>query len=377
VTRPLRSSRPRGARPVAARASSREALAHLSDGGSQDAALLRLGRSPEPLTRRRFLRGQPRLAAILGQQPRVPVPGEDDTREQVANGLDHRSPAARIQRRHALAQERPGEGDVTRPVAGDQSQRRSHDLVPGLAQVAQVEIQVQLIVQGSERRDVGLHGHVPVERRLRERMIGDARQARLAGIRRVAPEPLREHVTDLQVLGLLGRPEGQEQLGVHPERPGLEAEADEQRRALRQPRIDTPRSAAPRPARRLARRRVVAGRVEAIPGDVGLGVPVQALGLAVQFAERGHLRHELEWEASLDEPLLLRLVRAQQPRRVIARLAHPDLRGRSHRRALRAAPGLPRDDTRGATPPAASPTPSLTPTAARRPCRCRGRPLGR
>ena len=154
-------------------------------------------------------------------------------------------------------------------------------------------------------------------------MIADARQAGLAGIGLVAAQPLGQPVTDLEVLGLLRGTEGQEQLGIHAERSGLQAEADQQRGALHQSGIDAPGAAAPRSARGLARRLGEARRIEAVPRDVGLRIPGQALGLAVQLAERRHLRRELQRETALDEPFLLRLVRTQQPRRVIARLAHP------------------------------------------------------
>src|SRR5206468_2374728 len=83
-----------------------------------------------------------------------------------------------------------------------------------------------------------------------------------------------------------------------------------QRGALGQSWIDAPRAAAPRATRGLARGPGVARRIKAVPRDVGLGVPAQALGLAVELAERRHLRREREREAPLDEPLLLRLVRA-------------------------------------------------------------------
>src|SRR6267378_4365677 len=74
----------------------REPLAHLSNGGAEHAALLNRGRGAEALARRLFLRGQPRLTALRGEQPRVAVAGEDDVGEQVAYGVDHRRPSARI-----------------------------------------------------------------------------------------------------------------------------------------------------------------------------------------------------------------------------------------------------------------------------------------
>src|SRR5262249_11311976 len=100
-------------------------------------------------------------------------------------------------------------------------------------------------------------------------------------------------------------------------------EPDQQRGAFGEPRINTPRATAPRAARRLTYLLRVARGVEAIPRDVGLGIPAKALGLAVELAQRGYLGRELQREPPLDEALLLRLVGAQQSRRVLARVAHP------------------------------------------------------
>ena len=241
--------------------------------------------------------------------------------------VDHRRASARVQRRHAAAQERPRERDVARAVAGDEPQRGAHHLVLRSLQVAHVQIQVELVVERSQRRDVRLDRQVAVERRLAEGMIADARQTRLAGIGLVAAEPLGQHVADLQVLGLFRRTERQEQLRVHAQRTRFQAKADQQRRAFRQPGIDAPGAPAPRAAGGHARRRLVARRIETVPRDVGLWVPVQALALAVELAEHRHFRRELERKAPLDESLLLRLIRAQQPCRVVTRLAHsPPLR---------------------------------------------------
>jgi hypothetical protein len=274
------------------------------------------------MARRLVFRGQPRLAALLGQQPCVAVAAEDDIGQEVAHAVDHRRTPAGVQRGDATAEERPGEGNVAPAVAGDEADRAAHDLVPGLLQMTQLEIQVELVVERTQRGDVGLHGNVRVKRRLRERMIAGVRQAGVARIGLVAAQPLGQHVADLQVLGLLGGTEGQEELGVHAERSRLQAEADQQRGALGQAGIDAPGPPAPGPARRLERRLGVAGGVEPVPRDVRFGIPVQPLGLAVQLAERRHLGRKLKREPTLDEPLLLRLVGAQQPRRVLARLAH-------------------------------------------------------
>src|SRR5262249_9524345 len=128
--------------------------------------------------------------------------------------------------------------------------------------------------------------------------------------------------TDLEMLGLLRRTEREEQLRVHPERAGFQAEANQERGALGQPGVDAPGPAAPRAACRLTYGLLVARRIETVPRDVGLRVPVKPFGLAVELAECGHLRSELEREAPLDESLLLRLIRAEQSRRVLVRLTH-------------------------------------------------------
>ena len=126
----LRPSRARGDRRGAARD---PRLANRSRtcaiGGPQDATLLRQRRGAEPVARRLLFRGQPRLAALLRQQPRVAIAGEDDVREEIAHGVDHRGAAARVQRGHAAAEERPREGHVARPVAGDEPERGAHHLV--------------------------------------------------------------------------------------------------------------------------------------------------------------------------------------------------------------------------------------------------------
>src|SRR5215472_577718 len=172
------------------------------------------------------------------------------------------------------------------------------------------------------RGDVRLDGHVTVEGGLPERVVAHARQIRFARIGLIAAESLGQHVTDLEMLGLLRRTEREEQLRVHPQRAGLEAEADQERGTLGQSGIDAPGTPTPRAARRLARRLLIARGIEAIPRDVGLGVPAKSLRLAVELAQRRHFRGELERKAPLDEALLLRLIGAQEPRGVLASLAH-------------------------------------------------------
>src|SRR5262249_30912912 len=162
-----------------------------------------------------------------------------------------------------------------------------------LLQMAYEQVEIELVVEHAERGDVRLDRQIAIERRLTEGMVADARQARFFWICRVAAESLGEHVTDLQVLGLLGRPEREKKLSVHAERAGFQAKTNQQRRAFRQAGIDTPGAPAPGAARRLARGLVVAGGIEAVPRDVGLRIPVQALALAVELAERRPFRGDL------------------------------------------------------------------------------------
>src|SRR5258708_19173134 len=84
-----------------------EPLTHLGDRGAQNSTPLRRSRSAEPVTRRLRLRGQPWLAPLLGQQPRVPVAGENDVSPPIAHGRDYRSASPRVQPPHAAAPEPP------------------------------------------------------------------------------------------------------------------------------------------------------------------------------------------------------------------------------------------------------------------------------
>jgi hypothetical protein len=107
---------------------------------------------------------------------------------------------------------------VARAVTSDQPQRRAHDFVFCLPQMAQVQVEVELIVERAEGRDVRLDRQVAVERRLPEGVIADPRQSRLAGIGGIAAEALGQHVADFEVLGFLGGTEREEQLRVHAKR---------------------------------------------------------------------------------------------------------------------------------------------------------------
>ena len=141
-------------------------------------------------------------------------------------------------------------------------------------------------------------GTLAVERRLAERVIADARQARLTGIGLVAAEPLGQHVADLEVLGLLRRTEGQEQLRVHAQRAGLQAEADQQRGALGQPGIDAPGAPAPRAAGRLARRLCRSEPDRSGPTRCRSPGSSASPCLAVELAEHRHFRRELGAESA-------------------------------------------------------------------------------
>ena len=58
--------------------------------------------------------------------------------------------------------------------------------------MAHVQVEIELIVERAERGDVRLDGQVTVERRLAERMIADARQARLTRIGHSLLKPVEE-----------------------------------------------------------------------------------------------------------------------------------------------------------------------------------------
>src|SRR5215831_17472264 len=93
-----------------------EPLAYLGDRGAQDASLLRRRRGAETEAGRLHFRREPRLAALLGQEPGVPVPGEDDAGQQIARGGDDGRASARVESRNAAAQERPRKRHVARAI---------------------------------------------------------------------------------------------------------------------------------------------------------------------------------------------------------------------------------------------------------------------
>jgi len=74
-------------------------------------------------------------------------------------------------------------------------------------EVTQVEIEIELVVERAERGDVGLDGHVGIQRGLRERVIARTRQPGVARVGFVAAELLREQVADLEMLGFFRGPE--------------------------------------------------------------------------------------------------------------------------------------------------------------------------
>src|SRR4029453_17645231 len=125
------------------------------------------------------------------------------------------------------------------------------------------------------------------------------------GVGHVAAKALGQHEAYLEVLGFLGGAERQEELGIHANRARLQAEPYEQRRVFTEPRIRAPRAAAPHESRGFTRLPRAALEIEATPRDLCLGVPAEALGLAVELSDRGHLRLEPKREALLHEALLL------------------------------------------------------------------------
>ena len=103
----------------------------------------------------------------------------------------HGGAALGVEPRESVAEKRPREEHVALLVAGDQPQDLARDLVPALLQMAQAEIQVELVVERAERGHHRLDRHVGIERHLGERMIAGARDG-LARIGLVAAEPLGE-----------------------------------------------------------------------------------------------------------------------------------------------------------------------------------------
>src|SRR5213592_4313871 len=111
----------------------REPLAQLGERGAQHATLLGDRRGAEPLARRLLLRGEPRLAALLGQQPRVAVAGKDDVLEQVAHSVDHCCAPARVEPGHTAAQASTGRSGSSAAWANGWLLARASPASPGSA----------------------------------------------------------------------------------------------------------------------------------------------------------------------------------------------------------------------------------------------------
>src|SRR6266536_2991486 len=178
--------------------------------------------------------------------------------------------------------------------------------------MTQAQVEVELIIEAAERGHESFQRHVGIERHLREGMIARLRDGLVTRVRMIAAEPLGEEIAGLEVLGLFGRTEGEEKLGVHARGTGLETEPKEERGALTEPRVNAPRATAPHEPRRLADRRLVGHGIEAGPRDILRRVPAKTLRLAVQLADGRALRLEVQREAALHEALLLGLIASQQ-----------------------------------------------------------------
>src|SRR4029453_4789098 len=114
-------------------------------------------------------------------------------------------------------------------------------------------------------------------------MIARPRDGLVARIGVVAAETLGEEIAGLEVLGLFGRAEGEEELGVHARRSGLETEPREERCACPEPWVPAPGATAPHEPRRLPDRRLEDHGIEASPRDIFRRVPAKALRLTVQL----------------------------------------------------------------------------------------------
>src|SRR5262247_4920239 len=103
--------------------------------------------------------------------------------------------------------------------------------------MAHAEIEVDLIVEAAESGHERLRRHVGIERHLGKGLVAELRQRVVAWIGLVATQAFGEQVAGLEVLGLFRGPEREEELRVHPGGARLQAETNEQRRALTKTRI--------------------------------------------------------------------------------------------------------------------------------------------
>ena len=273
--------------------------------------------APRPCSAVRASAASSRSRALRGQQPGVAVAGEDHALQHIADGLGHGGAAGRVEPRAAGRR-----AASTRRARGAACRRRSSRRIwrAVSSRLCWRWLRHRLRSSWSSRQpsaattaSTGTSGSSAIW--AKGWLL--ARATASAGSGLVAAEAPGEEEARLEVLGLLRGAEGQEELGVHAGRPGLEAEADQERGVLAEPRVGAPGPAAPHQARRLAHRRRVRRGVEAAPRDVRLGVPAEPLGLAVQLAQDRVLGREAQREAPLHEALLLGLVAPQQP---VARL---------------------------------------------------------
>src|SRR5229473_1373563 len=76
------------------------------------------------------------------------------------------SAAGGVEARQALAEQRPREQHVALLVAGHQPQYLAHRLVPAVLEVAEAQVEIELVVEAAERghhrldRQVGIQGHL-------------------------------------------------------------------------------------------------------------------------------------------------------------------------------------------------------------------------
>src|SRR4030095_849890 len=118
----------------------------------------------------------------------------------------------------------------------------------------------------------------------------------------------------------------------------LEAEAQEQRRALRDRAVLAPGPEAPAPPRGHDLVLAIALRVQLLPGDVRLRIPLERLGSLPQLPDVGHGGGELERIAGLGEiGAHDASLPAGAPGRRIMRARAPDDRCEAGRRSSRRA----------------------------------------
>jgi hypothetical protein len=262
-----------------------------------------LGKDPHLVVRRAAaqacLAGDPvgldldrRGVAPLDGQPEIAISPELHVLDHRGHGPLDVADRLRRERGRPGVETLPAEGDVAHLVAQDQLHEPPDGRVGGLVDRGLEDVDEDLLRGTDEagedplQRGVRVEGHSP--HAVRAHHPGRRRILRL---REIAAEPVGHEPGGLGVAPLLLRADGEEeaQIGMAV----LEAEAQEERRALGDGAVLAPGAPAPVEARGEDLLLGIALGMELVPRDVRLGIPLERLGPLPQCPDVAHGGREL------------------------------------------------------------------------------------